>query len=476
MKNFSTLIKGLHLFSRAYNATKHQIGVSIMLLAMVTLAFALLMWIAEGSSNPDFSFWDALVWTFVKYVEDPADITTSPITVFGQIVGTMVGVLGIAIFAVPAGLIGSGLMDAMDEKRHEEEIEEYYHRMKKVFRRAGNRNLRHYLDALPEKGGQAYARLNFVPQFIPVSRLQIRQGMDLKDVFEVCRKYPEFRMKNLAEAIETEGYPDDRFVVNSSPLNTAYGCCINRNSKVTIVCPVGYSETGTGWFSYYLAKLGGFNYISKDLEVDEDELDSFFNLSKEPLYDKKNRAEHEAKKNKKALQILQLKEERRSAFMTDLSNLTQGADSWMIVMAGHLKHAENNVDFHLSHCKKDNTNDTIHDASTYQQFITRYCEELNDEFGLETVTETKRFPLGPNNLIYRMREKCNFEGNAFTLWPSTNLMVFDNQKLIYAYKMARIISEALDNNKGVEQADIDDFAGHIFGFSENAEPEETLRK
>lgn len=84
---------------------------------VITFFFAILLWIGEGSKNPDFGIGDAIVWTFVKYVEDPADVTTSPVTIFGQFVGTMVGVLGIAIFAVPAGLIGSGLLDGNIEEK-----------------------------------------------------------------------------------------------------------------------------------------------------------------------------------------------------------------------------------------------------------------------------------------------------------------------------------------------------------------------
>lgn len=116
------LFTGFGLFGKAYRATHHEIWASLKVLAIITIVFAIAMFLAERSSNPDFSFWDALVWTFVKYVEDPADITEAPVTMIGKIIGTLVGVLGIAIFAVPAGLIGSGMMDAMSEDKREEEL------------------------------------------------------------------------------------------------------------------------------------------------------------------------------------------------------------------------------------------------------------------------------------------------------------------------------------------------------------------
>ena len=177
------ILNGVQLFGRAFRATRREIWVSLKVLAVVTLLFALAMYIAEHYQNPEFSFWDALVWTFVKYVEDPADIAEAPVTVVGKIVGTLVGVLGIAIFAVPAGLIGSGLMDAMADEKREKELQDYRHRMRKSFRRTVDKTLRGYLNTLADGGGEKLKKLNFVPQRIPVSRIQLpgRQNQPVPD-------------------------------------------------------------------------------------------------------------------------------------------------------------------------------------------------------------------------------------------------------------------------------------------------------
>lgn len=320
MSGIKKMFSGFSLFAKAYEATKHQIWVSIKVLLIVTLLFAVMMYIAENSANSEYSFFDALVWTFVKYVEDPADVTTSPVTLLGQVIGTLVGVLGIAIFAVPAGLIGSGLMEAMEDERYEKTLNEHHRRLGKVFRRCSSKALRTYLNSLPDKGGEALAKLNFVPQYVPLSRLQIRQGLEFKEVFEVCERFPGFRLKNLADALSSQENPEDRFVVSLFPFNTTYGCCINRGSNVTIVCPVGYSEVGTGWFSFYMAKLGGFNYVCKDFEVDVDELDSYYNMSPEPLYNKKTRSQYSAK-DKMELDVLEKKERNRRDSLPTLNAL-----------------------------------------------------------------------------------------------------------------------------------------------------------
>ena len=456
---------GFNLFAKAYKSTKHEIWVSVKLLAVLTIVFAVVMFVAEHSANEGYSFWDALVWTFVKYVDDPADIASSPETVPGKVIGTLVGVLGIAIFVVPAGLIGSGLMDAMSEEKHEEELNEYQGRMRKSFRRFANKSLRSYLNTLPDRGGEEFAKLNFVPQYIPVSRLQVKQGMDLKDVFEVCSKFPEFRLKNLADALNEEEQPEDRFVVEHFPMNRSYGCCIDRGSNVTIVCPTAQSDVGTGWFAYYMAKVGGFNLICKDVEADMDEVDSFYNMSEEPLYNKKPRSSYSAK-DKEAIAMLNKKELLRADYLADIKKVCKEEGAWCIILTEHQKTTDNVTDIHFADNTKNATNPTVKDVASYNRFYTMFAEQMQLNFGLTSVFQSSRYPLMKSNLAYRL-QKEGLDVNAFVLRPSSHMMVFDTMKLAYAYRMARIISDVLDNGKGIEKYDVEDLATPAFGYAEN---------
>ena len=464
MNGFQTL-NGMQLFGRAFRATRREIWVSLKVLAVVTLLFAVAMYLAEHLQNPEFSFWDALVWTFVKYVEDPADIVEAPVTLVGKVVGTLVGVLGIAIFAVPAGLIGSGLMDAMADKKREQELLDYRQRMRKSFRRTVDKTLRGYLNTLPDGGGERFKKLNFVPQHIPVSRIQLRQGIDMKDIFDICRDFPEFRLKNLAEAISEEEHPEDRFVVEHYPLNRPYGYCINRHSKVTIVSTSSCLENGTGWFTYYLAKFGGFNYVSKDIEVDLDELDSFYNLTDKPLYEKKPREDYDSKKDKEALTVLDKKETHRCAFLADLQKLVTGDDCWVILFTTHIKSSVNPIDFHLACTRKDGSGSTVINESLYQQFCSQFNELMQNEYELVSDLRSTRYPLTKNNLGYKL-EKQGIHCNTFVLRPSCNIVNFDNRNLLVAFRIAQLLSEQLDGRRGIISEDIEDFSTTCFGYQE----------
>ena len=430
------------LFGKAYRATRQEIWASLKVLAIVTIIFAAALFFSERLANRDYTFWDALVWTFVKYVEDPADIVVPPVTVIGKIIGTLVGVLGIAIFAVPTGLIGSGMIDAMSEEKREKELIAYRQRMRKSFRRMVDKTLRGYLNSLPDGGGEAFRKLNFVPQRIPVARIQLRQGIDMKDIFDVCQKFPEFRLKNLAEAISEEDHPEDRFVVEHYPLNRSYGYAINRQSRVTIVSTSSSAENGTGWFSYYLAKFGGF---SKDIEVDPDELDSFYNLADKPLSNKQ--ASH------------------RNAFLDDLKEMVTTEDSWIILFTAHIKSSMNKVDFHFADAKKDGSDSTVIQQDNYQTLRQQLSEMLYTDYALESDLQSQRFPLTKNNLGYRLRKE-GIASNTFVLRPSCDIINFDNRRLLIAYRMATIISQLLDENRGIQPDDVKDFKETRFGYKE----------
>lgn len=457
------MYSGLRLFKTAFVNTRRQIYVSGIFLIAITFVLTVIMYLAENRVQPDFSFWDAFIWPYEKYVGDPAEIGEAPVTIIGKIIGTLVGIMGVAIFAVPAGLIGSGLTDAMDEEKRDKELNGFRRRMQKAFRRNSNKSLREYLNSLPGGGGEQFKTMNIVPQRVPIAKMQVRQGLDMKDIIDTCNKFEELRLKNLADAHSDEESSEDRFVVEHFPLNTKYGCFVPRQSKVTIVCTSSFDEVGIGWFTYYLAKFGGFNYLSKEIEVDTDELDSFYNLSPEPLYDKKPISAYDKKKDKEAYETLIKKQENRDEFLKDLNEVVTSQDSWVIIFTEHLKNSINQVDFHLAESLKDGSQSTICDQHQYAQFCDAFVSMAKSEFGFETALHSTRYPLLKKNLGYTIREK-HPDSNVFVLRPSSDLMNFDDRKLVIAFRMAQLISKQLDGSKGITDEDVKDLKETGFGY------------
>ena len=454
---------GIHLFKTAFMNTRRQICVSGVFLVAITCVLTVILYLAESLVDPDFGLWDAIIWPYEKYLGDPGKVVDDPlISPIGKFIATLVGIMGVAIFAVPAGLIGSGLTDAMDEEKREKELEVFRRRMQKAFRRSSNKGLREYLNTLPDGGGDAFKALNIVPQRVPIAKMQVRQGMDIKDIIDTCNKFEEFRLKNLADAHSADDDAEDRFVVEHFPLNRKYGCCNPRDSKVTIVCTSSFDEVGIGWFTYYLAKMGGFNYISKEVEVDSDELDSFYNLSPEPLYDKKPISAYDKKMDKEAFDILQKKQDNRDQFLNDLKKVVAD-NSWVIIFTEHLKTKDNQVDFHFADCLKDGSASTVSDQDTFMRLFEQFTETMKGDFLLTSMLRSPRYPLLKKNLGYKIRKDIA-NANVFVLRPSSELMNFNDRKLAVAYRMAAIISQQLDGGRGIQEKDVKDFKETGFGY------------
>ena len=460
------MYSGIRLFKTAFMNTRRQIYISGIFLIAITCVLTVILYLAESRVDPNFGLLDAIIWPYEKYLGDPAKVVDTPLmSPIGIFIGTLVGIMGVAIFAVPAGLIGSGLTDAMDEEKREDELNGFRRRLKKAFRRSANKGLREYLTSLPDGGGESMKVLNIVPQRVKVAKMQTRQGMDMNDIIDTCNKFPEFRLKNLADAHSDEEDVEDRFVIEHFPLNRSYGCCVPRGSKVTIISTGSFDEVGMGWFTYYLAKMGGFNYLSKELEVDTDELDSFYNLSEKPLYDKKPLSAYDEKKDKEAVEILKEKQARRDDFLGDLKKIVQDG-SWVIIITEHLKTKENQIDFHFAYSQKGGADATINDMEAYQHLFEQFDAAMKTDFGLDSTISSQRYPLLKRNLGYTIRKDI-VNANVFVLRPSSELVNFNDRKLAIAYRMASVISQQLDGGRGIQPDDIKDFKETGFGYAQD---------
>ena len=120
-------MKAFSILSRAIKSKKQEMVVSLQFLTIVTLILSFILFFVEHEVQPDVynNGWRSVVWAFAQYIGDPGGFAdTPPISLVGRLIATAIGILGIAIFAVPAGLIGSAFTEVMSTDNHEIEIEE----------------------------------------------------------------------------------------------------------------------------------------------------------------------------------------------------------------------------------------------------------------------------------------------------------------------------------------------------------------
>lgn len=457
MKLFSGKINDLASFYRAFLNTRREMGISMLILLFITFTLSIVFYLVEHNEQPDVfdSWWSCIVWAYSRYIEGGDGVFEGgPITVTGRTIAFLLGIIGIAIVAIPAGIIGSGFMDAISEEKREKELDMFRDNLELAFRELVNVAFREYLQEHPDlchlnNGKSGY----YLPAYVPLAKLQLRYGMDTKDVFETTAKYPEFRITNLAQMESEEKNPDDRFVVTHQLINRPYGCFINRNSKITIVAPSSVLETLTGWFAHYLAMAGGFNLISKETEPKLGDFDSYAGITKKVTVNGYTFEELMKNKTKNAdkLKLYKQKVENREAFLNDLKAVCTGEDSWLIYLNTAIMNSTNTDEFHFTMSKANGSDPMVLDANLakYQKLVDDMTLMAKEDFDY-SVVQSNRYPLPIGFSGYKLKEKApETVFNALKINVGAPA-IKDNRRMILIYKMAQCINEALGGTGMIE--------------------------
>ena len=109
---------GLQALSAALAARRNELlGVVSVVGALLVLASSLMYYIEESaqpekfSSIPETMWWSIITLTTVGYGD------VAPITPWGRLLAAVIALLGIGIFALPAGILGSGFMEQVSRRR-----------------------------------------------------------------------------------------------------------------------------------------------------------------------------------------------------------------------------------------------------------------------------------------------------------------------------------------------------------------------
>jgi len=245
-------MKAFSVLHRAFEAKKDEFHVSLQFLFNITLLLSFVLFFVEHEAQPEVysNGWKSVLWAFAQYIGDPGGFAdTPPITFVGRVIACIIGVLGIAIFAVPAGLIGSAFSEVMEKDDRKAKSKGWAERLHLAFERKLDRPT-------------GYQR---APRYVSIMEIMARVGLKEDEIIDAVSSDPHFRMVNIACTHPVEDNAEDQLAVEHFDINTVYGQCIDRHSPVTIFSPSNIEDPVIGWWSYYLAKIGGFNYVSREL-------------------------------------------------------------------------------------------------------------------------------------------------------------------------------------------------------------------
>lgn len=153
MRLYFGQINELKGFCKAFANTRHEMLISLMALFLITFGLSMVFFLTEHIMQPDVfdSYWSCLAWAYSRYIEGGDGVFNgAPVTIVGRTIAFLLGVIGIAIVAIPAGLIGSGFLDVIAEEKRSKELEDYHRKMLRIFSAGTGISLRNYVEKLPK--------------------------------------------------------------------------------------------------------------------------------------------------------------------------------------------------------------------------------------------------------------------------------------------------------------------------------------
>ena len=403
-------LKAFNVLSRAMRAKKDEMWVSVQFLTIITLILSFILFFVEHEAQPEVynNGWTSVLWAFAQYIGDPGGFAdTPPITITGRVIACIIGVLGIAIFAVPAGLIGSAFSEVMEKDERKEKSEGWAERLHLAFERK--------LDRL--------TGFQIVPRYVSIVEIQARLGLKEDEILDAVAISDKFRLINLSSTATPEERVTDLLAVEHFPVNTVYGQCIDRKSKVTIFSPSNIVDPIIGWWAYYLAKIGGFNYVSR--EVGETRpYNSFY------LYKNDNTTG-------------------REECMADLNRLLDSEDKWVfsILAASGGSEPAYPTQFHFTYGAKkgdetyDDPNITLNDIPAFDALYKEFATLLETDYSLSA--DRQRYHTNANAAYFARH--LEHKVNAVALRVAWSVTVRDARAIQIAQSLAQSINRNINH-------------------------------
>jgi voltage-gated potassium channel len=454
---------------------------------------ALIMFNFEPRINPNsgeetfHSFFDALYWATVTLTTvGYGDLC--PATDLGRFVSMLSSIFGVAIIALPSGIITASYLDelrAIKEEKEEEKKNKIYAALHKNFRRTAQVASWYYDENNKKKCYKC------VDRFQSLTSLKVKMRMGEDRLVEMIDSCPDLRLANTATTFSSEEKQQDRLVVVNFPLNTEYGCCVDRGSDVTIVAPSALTEIGTGNAAFSLAAMGGFNYVSRELAFNMEDSLSFYlmNSSKLDLM-----GDDEAKEYTSSQAL---------HFMHDLAQFKKrssdrGQRHWFIFIIATTKSEESQV--HLLRLANDSKGVLSHRiagpkreyGSTVvtedEEKLQQMFQEIHDTLAERNVTiHDEERPIvtqldncnlwnGVNDSNIMRRTGGGVDSNSLTIRIAYEILVYHSSHLLIMKDIADAIKKQVEPNRDIPQESVQCFKEEGDGFADNYGEEKIFQR
>ncbi len=408
--------KSFSLLSGAIREKCRELIVSMQFLLIITIILSLILFFAEHEAQPEVykNGFISVVWAFAQYIGDPGQFAdTPPITGIGRVIACIVGLLGIAIVAVPTGIIGAGFTESLEKEANKENIRQNAEKLHSAFQRKLDRP----------------TGFQIMPPFKNLTYIKARLAMKEDEIIEAVNSAnaPNFRLISTATTIPKGKTDADNLAVEHFCTNRSYGLCIDRNSKVTIVSPSSNVDAGIGNFAFYVALIGGFNYISREVGQTAPYQSVFINNPDDQA-------------------------EEYAPFAADLEELASRSGAWtltLLVASGAMEpEYPEHLHFGVGGKKGDDSLNgpdlLVSDKDTYSRLYDEISQAVSKELQL-TSEHQRRHNTSSRNIILRNINAP--QANHVVLRIEWHKILWDERRMQLALTLARAVKKVLEGKE-----------------------------
>jgi len=109
-------------FGSGLKEKKEELVITLFIIFILLVVVSSLMYFIENQAQPEvFSSIPASMWWGIATLSTVGYGDVYPVTTLGKFFGALIAILGIGMFALPAGILGSGFVDAVEQKKKQKE-------------------------------------------------------------------------------------------------------------------------------------------------------------------------------------------------------------------------------------------------------------------------------------------------------------------------------------------------------------------
>jgi voltage-gated potassium channel len=381
---------------------KEDLQVIFFTLFLLLVVSASLMYMIESEAQPkNFASIPETMWWAVSALTTVGYGDIYPKTAMGKILASIISIIGIGIFAVPAGIISAGFMQEMERNN-----------LVNIATRNGEKIVKAFFTNAIKLGQYATTF-----RALDLTTIKSRLELSEQDIFEAIRHSQNLRVRYKRNT-QHERF-SNTLVLEHFEFNRLYGSYINRSSRIAIISPMSYAEHAIGHFTAHLAKYLEADYLSNEMfgEAQDFNQEYAFSFTKNKAFLNESQSDIPAA-------FLHFKK--------DLQNVIQPSETVFIIKSSTKRTEDFNLHFggSVGDSGFDILNPTFDDTDKLRAFYQKLALNFHEDDLSYRLAMHKHFDNTLPDTIHQYIWQAN-QANVITLYIHNDLMEWTNDETYY---------------------------------------------